>query len=125
MRKLLYSLMLYSCAIFNRVDSSLDELCPGLTGTRIEFKKDFIDYSLNYSLEVSENYVVYSSDDLHFKLNPLRKEVFVNNKRFRNSNYYEKLEDLITEVEFFENTKWINFELSSVVDCLEGFRKKD
>ena len=124
MKKLLL-FMVYSCATFSKVDTSLDELCPGLTGTRIEFKKDFVDYSINYSLEVSENSIVYNSDENKFKLNPLRKEIYVNDIKFRNSKYYEKLEDLIYEVESFKTTNWIHFNLSSVVDCLESFRKKE
>ena len=123
--KKLFLFMVYSCATFSKVDTSLDDLCPGLNGTRIEFKKDFVDYSLNYSLEVSKNYISYDSDEVSFRLNPFKKELYVDNIRFKKDKYYEKLEDLIHEVESFKTTNWIHFNLSSVVDCLESFKKKE
>ena len=145
--KLLYPiLMLYSCAQFSKVDvytPTLDDICPKIgSKMKIELKKDFNknidDFITTYLLKTYNQHIEFKrtseEGERYIKFNLIEQKIETGGtseekKTYKslifgrkNKDYDKQLNRFLGELKYFDNTRWMYFNLDDVIDCIEKGR---
>ena len=120
---LIYFISFYSCVYFNKVGPDISEVCPNLnSGSRIELKKINKTHDTKSYLGIHKNFIDYKGNNSYIKIDPGLGEILYNGKKFKkkHEDYSKKIYEFIKQLDYFRDSRWINFRIEDVIECIEN-----